>query len=124
MEEIGLPQYKEVFVENDINGPALLDLNKQELQEELGITSFGHRKLILKKIGELKEKELRQSTQEEAILYKKIGSGASAEVYHGLWKGQECAGTFSEFISGLFDFDGHLIPRIAAYFFLILIFFQ
>ncbi len=41
--EIGLPQYKNVFFQNDVDGQALLGLTKKELQEELGITSFGHR---------------------------------------------------------------------------------
>jgi hypothetical protein len=41
--DIGLPQYKTLFLQNDVDGQALLGLTKKDLQEDLGIASYGHR---------------------------------------------------------------------------------
>jgi len=51
LHELGLERYSAIFAENDVDLEALLLLSERELQE-LGIT-LGHRKKLLKAIGEL-----------------------------------------------------------------------
>jgi len=57
LSDIDLSAYSEIFAQNHINGQALLDLAPKEIQEDLHISSLGHRKLLLKKIEQLKESE-------------------------------------------------------------------
>lgn len=53
---LGLRQYCDRFVENDIVGEALIALKHDELKE-MGITSVGHRLTILKSVYEIKVKQ-------------------------------------------------------------------
>jgi class 3 adenylate cyclase len=53
LEKLGLGQYTQRFVENDISFVILPDLTDQDL-EKIGIASLGHRRLLLRAIGELK----------------------------------------------------------------------
>src|SRR5262245_30528341 len=53
LEQLGLSQYAEVFAENDVDLEALRLLNDAEL-ERLGV-SLGHRKKLLRAIGEFSE---------------------------------------------------------------------
>jgi hypothetical protein len=46
LETIGLGQYAQHFVENDITFPILSDLTDQDLKE-LGVASLGHRRELL-----------------------------------------------------------------------------
>ncbi|KAL5259667.1 hypothetical protein ACHWQZ_G009945 [Mnemiopsis leidyi] len=46
---LGLGEYKDIFLENDISGPNLLDLTKADLKE-LGVTKLGHRITLTKEI--------------------------------------------------------------------------
>jgi len=39
---LGLGEYKSTFIENDIRGPSLLQLKKDDFKE-LGVTKLGHR---------------------------------------------------------------------------------
>jgi len=48
-----LGQYAEAFVENEIDGELLMDLDKDELKE-LTVTALGHRKKLLKALDNLK----------------------------------------------------------------------
>jgi len=50
---LGLAQYAELFAANEIDGDVLPDLTDDELKE-LGIP-LGHRKKLLKAIGELND---------------------------------------------------------------------
>jgi class 3 adenylate cyclase/tetratricopeptide (TPR) repeat protein len=54
LRDLGLPQYSEAFLSNDIDAEVLLELQDEEL-EKLGVKSLGHRKRLLKAIGALKE---------------------------------------------------------------------
>ena len=49
-EHTGLTQYDESFESNDINGSNLLSISSEELKNDLGIQSLGHRKQILQNI--------------------------------------------------------------------------
>ena len=52
LEKLGLGQYAQRFAENDINFVVLSDLTDHDL-EEIGVTSLGHRRQLLRAIGEL-----------------------------------------------------------------------
>src|SRR4249920_1676611 len=52
LEKLGLGQYAQRFVENDINFSILSDLKDQDLKE-LGVSSLGHRRQLLRAIAEL-----------------------------------------------------------------------
>ena len=51
LEELGLGQYADAFDENAIDARVISELTDVDLRE-LGVSVMGHRKLILKKIGE------------------------------------------------------------------------
>jgi class 3 adenylate cyclase len=51
LEQLGLGQYAGRFAENDITVAILPDLTDQDLKE-LGVASLGHRRLLLRAIGE------------------------------------------------------------------------
>jgi class 3 adenylate cyclase/tetratricopeptide (TPR) repeat protein len=53
LQNLGLGQYAQLFAENDINFAILADLTDQDLQE-IGVTSLGHRRQLLRAITELK----------------------------------------------------------------------
>jgi class 3 adenylate cyclase len=50
--KLGLGQYAQRFAENDINFTILSDLSDQDLKE-LGVSSLGHRRQLLRAIAEL-----------------------------------------------------------------------
>jgi class 3 adenylate cyclase/predicted ATPase len=52
LEKLGLAQYAPRFAENDINFAILSDLTDQDLKE-LGVSSLGHRRQLLRAIAEL-----------------------------------------------------------------------
>jgi class 3 adenylate cyclase/predicted ATPase len=51
--EIGLPEYTPIFIENDLEFDLLCELTDQDLKE-LGVTSLGHRRRMMRAIAELK----------------------------------------------------------------------
>src|SRR6476660_7887125 len=53
LEKLGLGQYAQRFAENDIGFVILPDLTDQDL-EKIGVASLGHRRLLLRAIGDLK----------------------------------------------------------------------
>jgi class 3 adenylate cyclase len=53
LQKLGLGQYAQRFAENDITFAILLDLTDQDL-EKIGVASLGHRRQLLRAIGELK----------------------------------------------------------------------
>ena len=53
LQNLGLGQYAQRFAENEINFAILADLTDQDLQE-IGVTSLGHRRQLLRAITELK----------------------------------------------------------------------
>jgi class 3 adenylate cyclase len=53
LQKLGLGQYAKRFAENDVNFVILPDLTDQDLKE-LGVSSLGHRRLLLRAIAELK----------------------------------------------------------------------
>jgi class 3 adenylate cyclase/predicted ATPase len=56
LEKLGLGQYAPRFAENDINFAILSDLTDQDLKE-LGVSSLGHRRQLLRAIAELNDAE-------------------------------------------------------------------
>jgi hypothetical protein len=56
LQKLGLGQYAERFAENDIDFRVLPDLTDQD-PKDLGVTSLGHRRLLLRAITELKVTE-------------------------------------------------------------------
>ena len=52
LEQLGLGEYVSSFAENHIEDQTLLDLTSDDLKE-IGISSLGHRKTILRAIEEL-----------------------------------------------------------------------
>jgi hypothetical protein len=52
LERLGLGQYAQRFAENDINFSILSDLTDQDLKE-IGVSSLGHRRQLLRAIAEL-----------------------------------------------------------------------
>lgn len=50
---LGLPQYVDIFSTNEIQGEHLVDLDREDLKE-LGVTSLGPRKTLVKAIEELR----------------------------------------------------------------------
>jgi class 3 adenylate cyclase len=56
LQKLGLEQYAQRFAENDISFSILPDLTDQDLKE-LGVTSLGHRRQMLRAITELKSGE-------------------------------------------------------------------
>jgi class 3 adenylate cyclase len=56
LEKLGLGQYDQTFAENDIDFAILVELTDEDL-EKIGIKSFGHRRRILRAIGELGDSE-------------------------------------------------------------------
>jgi class 3 adenylate cyclase/predicted ATPase len=61
LENLGLGQYAQRFAENDINFSILSDLTDQDLKE-LGVSSFGHRRQLLRAIAELTSVEKNEPT--------------------------------------------------------------
>lgn len=53
LEYLNMGQYKESFVENDIQGSHLVELSKEDLSE-LGVKKLGHRLTIDDAIGKLR----------------------------------------------------------------------
>jgi hypothetical protein len=53
LRKLDLGQYAQRFAENDINFAILADLTDQDLKE-MGVTSLGHRRQLLRAITELK----------------------------------------------------------------------
>ncbi|KAF3930738.1 hypothetical protein ABW19_dt0209954 [Dactylella cylindrospora] len=53
MNELGLPQYPDAWIDNEVTGEALIHLNHEELLE-MGIESIGHRLQILKAVYKVK----------------------------------------------------------------------
>ena len=56
LEKLGLGQYAQRFAENDINLAILSDPTDQDLKE-LGVSSLGHRRQLLRAIAELNSAE-------------------------------------------------------------------
>src|SRR5258708_3004633 len=55
--KLGLGQYAQRFAENDISFVILSDLSDQDL-EKIGVSSLGHRRLLLRAMAELKGGEI------------------------------------------------------------------
>src|SRR4029453_6797438 len=58
LSKLGLSQYADAFEHNDVAPDLLTTLTDQDLRE-LGVQSLGHRKMLLKAIGELDRGESR-----------------------------------------------------------------
>jgi class 3 adenylate cyclase/predicted ATPase len=56
LDKLGLRQYARCFAENDINYTILSDLTDQDLKE-IGVSSLGHRRQLLRAIADLKDVE-------------------------------------------------------------------
>jgi hypothetical protein len=65
LQKLGLGQYAQRFAENDINFAILADLTDQDLKE-IGVTSLGHRRQLLRAITELKGGETGTPKQDTA----------------------------------------------------------
>jgi hypothetical protein len=53
LEKLGMSEYAQCFAENDINFSILSDLTDQDLKE-IGVSSLGHRRQLLRAIAEFK----------------------------------------------------------------------
>jgi hypothetical protein len=56
LEKLGMSEYAQRFADNDIDFSILGDLTDQDLKD-LGVTSLGHRRKILRAIAELDRPE-------------------------------------------------------------------
>ena len=65
LEKLGLGQYAQQFVENEITHSILSDLTDADLKE-LGVSALGHRRLLLRAIAELDGVEKRTPTHTAA----------------------------------------------------------
>ena len=65
LEKLGLGQYAQRFVENEITHSILPDLTDADLKE-LGVSALGHRRLLLRAIAELDGVEKRTPTHPAA----------------------------------------------------------
>ncbi|KAG6089997.1 hypothetical protein E4U30_005432 [Claviceps sp. LM220 group G6] len=72
---IGLPQYAESFVENEIVGEALIALHHDDLKS-MGISSVGHRLSILKRVYDVKKA---QDVPSESDHYSPLSADAEAQ---------------------------------------------
>src|SRR5580658_2031174 len=52
LEQLGMPEYAQCFIENHVDFAILRDLTDQDLKE-LGVSSLGHRRKLLRAIAEL-----------------------------------------------------------------------
>src|SRR5437588_7929290 len=52
LKQLGMSEYAQRFAQNDIDFAILPDLTDQDL-EKIGVASLGHRRLLLRAIGEL-----------------------------------------------------------------------
>ena len=93
LESSGFGEYKNKFVENHITGVELLSLTGDELREDIGIESVGHRKRILNCIAKLPRQD--HASNEPGYYYeisldevdtsdKCLGKGAFGAVYSGV----------------------------------------
>ena len=73
LEKLGLGQYAQRFVENEITLSILPDLTDADLKE-LGVSALGHRRLLLRAIAELDGVEKRAPTHTAAA----TATGAAA----------------------------------------------
>lgn len=58
----------DLFLKEDINGQALLDLTMEDMKDELGL-SLGQRKLLIKLIDELKSGQSSKESNEDKKLF-------------------------------------------------------
>ncbi|KAG5919987.1 hypothetical protein E4U53_003951 [Claviceps sorghi] len=72
---IGLPQYADCFVENEIVGEALVALQHDDLKS-MGITSVGHRLSILKRVYDVKKA---QDVPSESDHYSPLSADVEAQ---------------------------------------------
>src|SRR5262245_11984714 len=61
LKKLGLEQYAQCFAENDINFAILPDLTDQDLKE-IGVSSLGHRRQLLRAIATLGRAGIEQSS--------------------------------------------------------------
>ena len=78
LEKLGLGQYAQRFAENDIGFVILPDLTDQDL-EKIGVASLGHRRLLLRAIGELDSVGKRTPEPESAPAAPAVASHDVAE---------------------------------------------
>jgi class 3 adenylate cyclase/tetratricopeptide (TPR) repeat protein len=81
LKDLGLPQYIDAFLDNDIDREVLLDLNDEELQE-IGVKSLGHRKRLLKAIDVVREAASESSSLGQPKVQDHVADSAVAERRH------------------------------------------
>lgn len=86
LRKCGFGKYEATFRSNDINGKHLLELGKEDLQNDLKITSLGQRKDILLEIEKLKKGTDGNSSLELIYL---VAKGAFGSVWKATWEGRE-----------------------------------
>lgn len=55
LKSLSLEEYVDVFIENDVRGDILLQINSKDLIS-IGISKFGHRKIILNSLNGMRDK--------------------------------------------------------------------
>lgn len=81
LEQLGLAQYAGAFVENDIDERILADLTDADLKE-LGVTSLGHRKILLKAIASLPSDKPSSRVSSSEDTADAVSSSPAAEAEH------------------------------------------
>jgi len=81
LKDLGLPQYIDAFIDNDINREVLLDLKDEELQE-IGVKSLGHRKRLLKAIDVVRGATSESSSLGQSKAQYHVADSAAAERRH------------------------------------------
>ena len=81
LKDLGLPQYIDAFIDNDINREVLLDLKDEELQE-IGVKSLGHRKRLLKAIDVVRGATSESSSLGQSKAQYHVADSAPAERRH------------------------------------------
>ena len=70
LERLGLGQYAQRFAENDISFSILSDLTDQDLKE-IGVSSLGHRRQLLRASASSKTRRLHMSLLQSGRLHRR-----------------------------------------------------
>jgi hypothetical protein len=73
LEKLGLSEYAQRFIENDIDSTILGDLTDQDL-EKIGIASLGHRRKLLRAIANLSRGRRSGTCHTAAVGYRRAPS--------------------------------------------------
>jgi len=64
---VGLPQYRECFIENDVSGKVLKTLTLRILKDELGVKSYGHRVKIVQSYAKIIKRKKKNKEKKSSV---------------------------------------------------------